>query len=258
MTVFCSILYRSTNYEKLVDLKKYDLYFYSSTATIVCSRNAVRESSHISFFCGWDPFCEVVRRPENTHRELSGLLEWPVGLCLRLRDHRTSPLRLSDHWISSLRLSDQQISAFNSKLQTLYCLFKSHADLWISFSSTYFSVYGWLSELTYFRLFLPEICWSYLQTEKSVILSPGNKLYSRHHILYFSFLWKQLCWCYLSTALNQLSLSSPAKLVYYIRSIQMIAVFTNRFYFRIPYLRLFLTMDTYNLDVLCLSYFLQF
>ena len=38
-------------------------------ATIVCRRNTVRESSHISFFCGRDPFCEVVQRPENTHEE---------------------------------------------------------------------------------------------------------------------------------------------------------------------------------------------
>ena len=50
-----------------------------------------------------------------------------------------------------------------------------------------FSVYGWLSKLTYFRFF-PVICWSYLLTEISVILSTGNKSHSRHH-LFFSFLW---------------------------------------------------------------------
>ena len=49
----------------------------------MCSRNTVRESSHISFFCGEDPFCEVVGRPENIHGELTGLLEWPAGLCLQ-------------------------------------------------------------------------------------------------------------------------------------------------------------------------------
>ena len=32
----------------------------------MCSRNTVRESSHISYFCDWHPFCEVVGRPENT------------------------------------------------------------------------------------------------------------------------------------------------------------------------------------------------
>ena len=54
---------------------------------------------------------------------------------------------------------------------------------------TYFSVYGWLSVLTYFRFFLV-ICWSYLPKKISVTLTKGNKLYFRHHLLYFSFLWK--------------------------------------------------------------------
>ena len=44
-------------------------------AMIVCCRNTVRENSHISFFCGGDLFCDVVRRPENTHGELTGLLD---------------------------------------------------------------------------------------------------------------------------------------------------------------------------------------
>ena len=73
---------------------------------------------------------------------------------------------------------------------------------------TYFSVYGWLSELTYFRVFFSLICWSYLRTEISVTLSIGNKLYYRHHILYFSFLRKPLCWFYLATTLNLLSSST--------------------------------------------------
>ena len=30
-------------------------------------------------YLSW-PFCEVVRRPENTYEELTGLFEWPVGL----------------------------------------------------------------------------------------------------------------------------------------------------------------------------------
>ena len=76
---------------------------------IVCSRNTVRESSHISFFSCGDPFCEVVQWPENTHGELTGLLERPADL--------------------SLRLSDQRISAFSPKLQTVYCLFKSNAGI---------------------------------------------------------------------------------------------------------------------------------
>ena len=88
----------------------------------MCNRNTVRESSHISFFYGGDPFCEVVWRPENTLEVLTGLLEWPTGLSLCLRDQRASPLRLSDHWISG----------FCPKLQTLYCIFKFDAEVWTS------------------------------------------------------------------------------------------------------------------------------
>ena len=164
--------------------------------TIVCIRNLVRESLHISFFCGRNPFCEVVRRPENTREELTGLLEWPAVLSLRLRDQ----------WTSLLHLSDQQISAFSPKLH----LFKSHVEVWTSSSSHVFSVYGWLSELPFFP--------GNLRIETSVTLSIDNKLYSHHHILYFSLLWKLLSWCYLATALNLLSLLSPAKLVHYTRT----------------------------------------
>ena len=74
----------------------------------------------------------------------------------------------------------------------------------------------WLVIESYILPFFSVICWSYMRTKISVTLSIGNKLCSRHHILYFSFLWKPLCWCYLATALNLLSSSSPAKLVYYI------------------------------------------
>ena len=63
---------------------------------IVCSRNTVRESLHMSFFCSGDPFSEVVWQPENTHGELTGLLEWPAGLNLLLRDQRISPPCLSN------------------------------------------------------------------------------------------------------------------------------------------------------------------
>ena len=91
----------------------YNSYFFSSSATIVCSRYTFRARSHYLPSVAGNPFCEVVRRPENTHEEQTGLLEWPAGLSLRLRDQRTTPLRLSDHLIS----------AFSPKLQTLYCLF---------------------------------------------------------------------------------------------------------------------------------------
>ena len=119
---------RSTNNKGLVDIQKYNLYFYSSTATLVWNRHTDRESSHLSFFCGEDPFWEVVRRPENKHEgadRFTGVtsgpppsLEWPVGLCLQ------------------------------SKITDLILSFKSHEH---AFLPTYFSVYGGLSELTYFR-----------------------------------------------------------------------------------------------------------
>ena len=184
--------------------------------TIECSRNTVRESSHIYFLwrgpflsrsatAGWhtrgaDWSAWV------TSRSLPSLKR-PADLSLSLeRPTDLSPLferrvDLSPRW------SDQRISAFSPKLQTLYCLFKSIEEVWTSSSPhVFFSVYGWLSELTYFRFFTV-ICWSYLRTEISVTLSIGNKLYSRYHILYFSFLRKRLYWCYLATALNLLSSS---------------------------------------------------
>ena len=95
-----------------------------------------------------------------------------------------------------------------------YIVFSSLMQKYEHLRHAYFSVYSWLSELTYFHFF-PVICWSHLRTEISVTLSIGNKLYSCHHILYLSFLWKPLCWCYLATALNLLSSSSPAKVVSY-------------------------------------------
>ena len=53
---------------------------------------------------------------------------------------------------------------FSPKLQTFYCIFKSHAEIWTRLIAHIFSIYGWLSELTDFRLF-PVICWSYLWTD---------------------------------------------------------------------------------------------
>ena len=81
--------------------------------------------------------------------------------------------------------SDRQVSAFSPKLQTLYCLLKSHTEIWTRLFTHIFSVYGWLLGLTYIWVFFPIICWSYLWTEISVTLFIGNKLY---HVLFFSFL----------------------------------------------------------------------
>ena len=71
-----------------------------------------------------------------------------------------------------LRLSDQRISP---SVQNYRPNIISHAEIWTSCSPHVFSVYGYLSELIYFRFF-PVICWSYLRTEMSVILSTCNKL----------------------------------------------------------------------------------
>ena len=166
----------------------------------MCSRNTVRESSHISFFCGGDPFCEVVWLP-GEHTLGADRSAWVTSGSLPSLE-RPADLPLC--------LSDQRISAFSQKLQTLYCLFKSHAHKWTSsLPQRIFLFMVWVIG-TYITpvFFFPVICWSYLRTEISVTLSIGNKLYSRHHLLYFSFLWKPLCWCYLATALNLLSSST--------------------------------------------------
>ena len=124
---------------------KYNLYYYSSTATFVWSRNAVRESSYISFFRGGEPLCEFERRPENTH---DGAYRFA--------------------WVTSGFLSQ-------FKITDLILSFNSYAEIWTRLFAYTFSVYGWLSELT--TLFIPVICWSYLWTELSVTLSTDNKLY---------------------------------------------------------------------------------
>ena len=179
------------------------------------SRNTVGESSHKSFFWGGDPFCEVVRRLENTHRDMTGSAWVTSGSLFAWETSGPFPLRLSD----------QRISVFGPKSQTLYCLFKSHADIWTSSSPRVFFCL-WLVIGTYILpFFFPVICWSYLRTEISVTLSIGNKYSSRHHILYFSFLWKPFCWCYLATALNLLCSS----MAYYrgSRLFQRVFIFTN-------------------------------
>ena len=155
----------------------------------VWSRNTVRDSSHISFFCGRDPFCEVVWQLENTHGGADRFawltsgpppsLEWPVGL------------------------------SFSPKLQTLYCL---SSPMNTPLCPRIFLFMAGYQNLHTSSFFFSVICWSYLRTEISVILSTGNKLHSHHSSLYFSLCGRKitstkwfsqpLCWCYLATALN--------------------------------------------------------
>ena len=120
-------------------------FFFFSTAMIVCSSNTVRHSSHISFFCGGDPYCTVVQRPENTHEELKGLFERPASLYLQSK-------------ITDLILSFQvPCGSINIHIASRVFLF----------------VAGYLNLHTsvFFRLFVDLIC------EISVILSIGNKSY---------------------------------------------------------------------------------
>ena len=90
---YCRILHCWRNNEDHIDIEKYNLYFYSSTATFVWSWNTVRESSHISFFWGRGLFCEVEQRPENTHRG-ADMCAWVTSgfFPLHLRDQRISPI----------------------------------------------------------------------------------------------------------------------------------------------------------------------
>ena len=87
------------------------------------TRNTVRESSHISFFCGGDPLRELERQPENTHGEAD---KFP--------------------WLTNGSLPQ-------SKITDLILSLNSHAEIWTCLFAHVFSVYGWLSELTYFRFF---------------------------------------------------------------------------------------------------------
>ena len=152
------MMHRRKNNEEHVDIWKYNLYFYSSTVTFVWSRNTVRESSHISFFSGKDPLCELKRRPENTHGGVDSFAEVTSG------------------------------SLSQSKIPDLVLSFNSHAEIRTRLFAHVFSIYGWLSELTHSRFFTV-ICWPYLRTEISFTVSTGNKLYPCHYSLFYSFLW---------------------------------------------------------------------
>ena len=69
---------------------KHIIYIFIFRRRRVWRRNTARESSHISFFCCGDPFCEVMWRLENTYDM------WLAGISLRFRAQLTSPLCLSE------------------------------------------------------------------------------------------------------------------------------------------------------------------
>ena len=157
---------------------------------IVCSRNTVRESLHISFFCGRDPFCEVVRRPENTRG--ADRSAWVTSVS-PLAWETSGPLPFA--WATSGSLPSVQ----NYRPYIVFSSPTLKYEHPLRFM--YFLFMAGYRELTNFRFFLV-ICWSYLRMKITVTLFISNKLYSRHHILYVSFLWKPLSWCYLATVLN--------------------------------------------------------
>ena len=129
------------------------------------SRNTIRESSHISFFCGKDPLCVLEWWPENIHDMFA---------------------RVTSRSLPSLERPEDL--SFSPKLQTLYCLFKSHVQVW-TFSSLHIFFCLWLVIRTYI------IRWSYLWTETSVTLSIGNKLYSLPSSFIFFTLLMLSCDC---------------------------------------------------------------
>ena len=140
---------------------KHIIYSFILRRRRLCVVGIHSESVRTYLSSGVWTLCVYESNDRRTH--MTGMLEWPAGLSFHLRDSQTSPLhlsdqrisplRLSDQWVSSVRLSDHWISAFSPKLQTLYCLFSSHAEICTSSLPHVFSVYGWLSELTHFRFF---------------------------------------------------------------------------------------------------------
>ena len=123
----------------------------------MCNRNTVRESWHISFFSGGDPFCEVMQQPENTH-EGADRSAWVASGSLSFAWATTGPL-------------------LQSQIYRPYILSQVPSGNMNIFASRIF--YLWLVIETYILLFFfPVICWSYPRTEISVTLSIGNELYS--------------------------------------------------------------------------------
>ena len=148
----------------------------------MCNRNTVWESSHISFFCGGDPHCDVVQQPGNTHGELTGLLKWPADLFPSLE-------RPADLYLHS-KFTDLILS-FQVPCSSMNILFASRIFLFVaSYRNLHTSV------------FFPVICWSYLRTEISVTLSIGNKLYSSASTFVFSFLMLMLSFLFVDVILQ--------------------------------------------------------
>ena len=117
---------------------------------------------YISILWRWR-LCEFGRQSERVRTYLSSVAENHFFLSSATAWEHTRGSR-------QVCLTDRRISAFSPKWRTLYCL-SSHT--YFLFKADYRNLY--------ISGFFPVICWSYLQTEISVILSTRNK--------FFSFLW---------------------------------------------------------------------
>ena len=104
------------------ELYKHIIYIFILLRRRVWSRNTIRESSHIFFFCGGDPFCDLVWQLENTHDMFA--------------------------WVTRRSLPSLERSAdlfLQSKMTDLIFSLKSQAEIWKFFLLHVFSVNGLLS-----------------------------------------------------------------------------------------------------------------
>ena len=146
----------------------------------MCSRNTVRESSHTSFFCGGDPFCDVVRRPDNTHH----MFAWVTRRSLPSLERR------ADLFPSFKRPAHV---CFSQKLETLYSLLSPMRIYEYPLRHSIFLL------MCGYRNFHTSVFSSNLL----ILSANGNICHSilRQYIIfspsYFLFLFpvKPLCWC---------------------------------------------------------------
>ena len=134
-----------------------------------------------------------------------------VCICVTVREHTRGSWQVC--------LSDQRVSPSVQNYRP-YIVFQHPRWNMNTYLRPRISVYCWLSELTNFRFLLVN-CWSYLQTEISITLSTGNKLFLAI-LLYFSPSWETnllmlSCDCIESVKFIH-GTPSPAKSVYYIGS----------------------------------------
>ena len=128
------------------------MYLYSSMVTILCSRNTVREFAHI-FLLWRGPFLWSTATA-GKHTQGAGRSAWVTSGSLlsleRLADLPTSLERSADLSPSLERPADL---CLQSKITDIILSFRIPCGNMNILFANVFSVYCWLSELTYFRLF---------------------------------------------------------------------------------------------------------